>query len=203
MATLSGLQPVELLKPTNPMISALFSDLYQFTMAYAYWKANKHLDRAVFDLLFRKNPFKGEYTIFAGLEECIRFTANFRFEDSHISYLQTVLPSTCEDDFFEYLKSVNCSDVEIYAIPEGSVVFPRIPLMRVEGPLLMAQLLETAFLNLVNYASLVTTNAARHRQVAGSDKMLLEFGLRRAQGPDGGISASKYCYMGGFDGTRS
>lgn len=172
-------------------------------MAYAYWKADKHLDRAVFDLLFRKNPFGGEYTIFAGLEECIRFTANFHFEESEIDYLRTVLPSTCEDAFFQYLKSTDCSDVEIYAIPEGSVVFPRIPLIRVEGPLLIAQLVETAFLNLVNYASLVATNAARHRQVAGSGKMLFEFGLRRAQGPDGGISASKYCYMGGFDGTSN
>ncbi|KAI5069348.1 hypothetical protein GOP47_0015649 [Adiantum capillus-veneris] len=203
MATLPGEGPIELAKPTNPMISALFSDLYQFTMAYAYWKADKHLDRAVFDLLFRKNPFGGEYTVFAGLEECIRFTATFHFENSDIDYLRTVLPPTCEEDFFAYLKSVDCSDVEIYAIPEGSVVFPRIPLMRVEGPLLIAQLLETALLNLVNYASLVTTNAARHRQVAGSDKMLLEFGLRRAQGPDGGISASKYCYIGGFDGTSN
>lgn len=172
-------------------------------MAYAYWKANKHADRAVFDLLFRKNPFGGEYTIFAGLEECIRFTANFCFEESDINYLRTVMPSTCEDAFFQYLQCTDCTDVEIYAIPEGSVVFPRIPLIRVEGPLLVAQLLETAFLNLVNYASLVTTNAARHREVAGSDKLLFEFGLRRAQGPDGGLSASKYCYMGGFDGTSN
>lgn len=190
-------------KPTNPMVTALLCDMYQFTMAYAYWKADKHLDQAVFDLLHRKNPFRGEYTVFAGLEECIRFAANFRFEESEIDYLRTIMPPTCEDAFFQYLQSVDCSNVEIYAIPEGSIVFPRVPLMRVEGPLLIAQLLETAFLNLVNYASLVTTNAARHRQVAGSEKMLLEFGLRRAQGPDGGISASKYCYMGGFDATSN
>lgn len=193
----------EIGKPTNPMVTALLCDMYQFTMAYAYWKADKHLDRAVFDLLHRKNPFRGEYTVFAGLEECIRFAANFHFEESEIEYLRSIMPPTCEDAFFEYLQSVDCSNVEIYAIPEGSIVFPRVPLIRVEGPLLIAQLLETAFLNLVNYASLVTTNAARHRQVAGSEKMLLEFGLRRAQGPDGGISASKYCYLGGFDATSN
>eukprot|EP00250_Pteridium_aquilinum_P014671 c22133_g1_i1 orf=378-2051(-) len=205
MASIANVQMKvsEIGKPTNPMVTALLCDMYQFTMAYAYWKADKHLDHAVFDLLHRKNPFGGEYTVFAGLEECVRFAANFHLEESEIDYLRTILPPTCEDAFFDYLQSVDCSNVEIYAIPEGSVVFPRIPLMRVEGPLLITQLLETPFLNLVNYASLVTTNAARHRQVAGSDKVLLEFGLRRAQGPDGGISASKYCYLGGFDATSN
>jgi len=189
--------------PTNPMVSPLLTDMYQFTMAYAYWKAGKHLDKAVFDLFFRKNPFRGEYTVFAGLEECIRFAATFKFKEEEIAFLRTILPPTCEEGFFDYLRGINCSDLEIYAIPEGSVVFPKIPLIRVEGPIAVVQLLETPFVNLVNYASLVTTNAARHRRVAGSSKILLEFGLRRAQGPDGGISASKYCYLGGFDATSN
>ncbi|KAJ1292807.1 hypothetical protein BS78_01G018500 [Paspalum vaginatum] len=188
--------------PTNPMVTPLLTDLYQFTMAYAYWKAGKHLDRAVFDLYFRKNPFGGEFTIFGGLEECIRFIANFKFAEEDIKFLRLVMPS-CEDGFFEYLSSIDCSDVEVYAIPEGYVVFPKVPLMRIEGPVAVIQLLETPFLSLVNYASLVTTNAARHRLVAGKSKNLLEFGLRRAQGPDGGISASRYSYMGGFDATSN
>nr|CAD1824572.1 unnamed protein product [Ananas comosus var. bracteatus] len=188
--------------PTNPMVTPLLTDLYQFTMAYAYWRAGKHLDRAVFDLYFRKNPFGGEFTVFAGLEECIRLIANFKFKEEDISFLRSVMP-TCEDGFFDYLREVDCSDVEVYAIPEGSVVFPKVPLMRIEGPVAAVQLLETPFVNLVNYASLVTTNAARHRFVAGKSKVLLEFGLRRAQGPDGGISASKYCYIGGFDATSN
>eukprot|EP01018_Ginkgo_biloba_P034810 Gb_27722 [translate_table: standard] len=167
--------------PTNPMVSPLLTDLYQFTMAYTYWKAGKHLDKAVFDLFFRKNPFGGEYTVFAGLEECIRFTANFKFKEDHISFLRTILPPICEPDFFDYLRGLDCLNVEIYAIPEGSVVFPKIPLMRVEGPVAVVQLLETPFVNLVNYASLVATNAARHRCVAGKSKLLVEFGLRRAQ----------------------
>ncbi|TKV90310.1 hypothetical protein SEVIR_9G020100v4 [Setaria viridis] len=189
-------------RPTNPMVTPLLTDLYQFTMAYAYWKAGKHLDRAVFDLYFRKNPFGGEFTIFGGLEECIRFIANFKFTEEEIKFLRSVMP-TCEDGFFEYLSSIDCSDVEVYAIPEGYVVFPKVPLMRIEGPVAVIQLLETPFLSLVNYASLVTTNAARHRLVAGKSKNLLEFGLRRAQGPDGGISASRYSYMGGFDATSN
>ncbi|XP_047310631.1 nicotinate phosphoribosyltransferase 1-like isoform X2 [Impatiens glandulifera] len=189
--------------PTNPMVTPLLSDLYQFTMAYAYWKAGKHAERAVFDLYFRKNPFGGEYTIFAGLEECIRFIANFRFAEEEIDFVRGLLPKTCEDAFYDYLRGIDCSDVEVYAIPEGSVVFPKVPLMIVAGPIAVVQLLETPFLNLVNYASLITTNAARHRFVAGKSKLLFEFGLRRAQGPDGAISASKYSYMGGFDGTSN
>lgn len=156
----------------------------------------------MFDLYFRKNPFGGEYTVFAGLEECVRLLANFKLEDDEIAFLHSVMP-TCEDGFFDYLKEIDCAEVEVYAIPEGSVVFPKIPLMRIEGPVAVVQLLETPFVNLVNYSSLVTTNAARHRFVAGKSKTLLEFGLRRAQGPDGGISASRYCYMGGFDATSN
>ncbi|KAL3525682.1 hypothetical protein ACH5RR_014054 [Cinchona calisaya] len=189
--------------PTNPMVTPLLTDLYQFTMAYAYWKAGKHNERAVFDLYFRKNPFGGEYTIFAGLEDCIRFVAHFSLTEDEIAFVRATLPASCEDGFFDYLQSVDCSDIEIYSISEGSVVFPKIPLMRVEGPIAVVQLLETPFVNLINYASLVATNAARHRFVAGKSKLLLEFGLRRAQGPDGGISASKYCYMGGFDATSN
>ncbi|KAF5778883.1 putative nicotinate phosphoribosyltransferase [Helianthus annuus] len=196
-------RPATIAGPTNPMVTPLLTDLYQFTMAYAYWKAGKHNERAVFDLYFRKNPFGGEYTVFAGLEECIRFIANFKCSKEEITFLRETLSPTCEDGFFDYLQGIDCSDVEVYAIPEGSVVFPKVPLMRVEGPVAVVQLLETPFVNLINYASLVTTNAARHRFVAGKSKLLLEFGLRRAQGPDGGISASRYCYMGGFDATSN
>ncbi|KAM7252029.1 hypothetical protein ACFE04_023912 [Oxalis oulophora] len=189
--------------PTNPMVTPLLTDLYQFTMAYAYWKAGKHNERAVFDLYFRKNPFGGEYTVFAGLQECIKFIANFKLKEDEITFLRQTFPPSCEEGFFDYLRGIDCSDVEVHAIPEGLVVFPKVPLMRVEGPVAVVQLLETPFLNLVNYASLVTTNAARHRIVAGETKSLLEFGLRRAQGPDGGVSASKYSYLGGFDATSN
>ncbi|KAJ9177270.1 hypothetical protein P3X46_012506 [Hevea brasiliensis] len=161
---------------TNPMVTPLLTDLYQFTMAYAYWKVGKHQERAAFDLYFRKNPFGGEYTIFAGLEECIRFIANFNFTEDEISFIHESLPGSCEDGFCVYLRGLDCSEVELYAMPEGSVVFPKVPLLRIEG--LIA--------NLLNYASLAATNAARHWF-----------------GPDGGIGASKYCYIGGFDATSN
>ncbi|XP_012284630.1 nicotinate phosphoribosyltransferase isoform X3 [Orussus abietinus] len=186
----------------NAVVQPLLTDLYQITMAYAYWKSGKKDDYAVFDLFFRKNPFQGEFTIFAGLEECLKFLDKFRYSKSDIEYLKSTMPSV-DPTFFDYLKNVTTKEVTIYAIDEGSVVFPRVPLMRVEGPLIMVQLLETTLLTLVNYASLMATNAARYRMVAGSKVKLLEFGLRRAQGPDGGLSASKYSYIGGFDGTSN
>ncbi|XP_011862651.1 PREDICTED: nicotinate phosphoribosyltransferase isoform X2 [Vollenhovia emeryi] len=187
----------------NGVVQPLLTDLYQITMAYAYWKSGKMNDRAVFDLFFRKNPFQGEFTIFAGLEECIKFLNKFHYSNSDIKYLKSTMDPTVDQRFFDYLQSLTASNVTIYAIDEGSVVFPRVPLIRVEGPLIMVQLLETTLLTLVNYASLMATNAARYRMVAGKNITLLEFGLRRAQGPDGGLSASKYSYVGGFDGTSN
>ena len=189
----------------NSAVQPLLTDLYQISMSYAYFKAGRIDDRAVFDLFFRKNPFSGEYTIFAGLSECLKYLQNFKFTDCDIEYLRTALPTEVDERFFDYLRNLTPRDITLYALKEGSIAFPRIPVMRIEGPLIVAQLLETTFLNLINYASLVTTNAARFRIAASakSNIELLEFGLRRAQGPDGGLSASKYAYIGGFDGTSN
>ncbi|XP_049534339.1 nicotinate phosphoribosyltransferase isoform X2 [Anopheles darlingi] len=187
----------------NSVVQPLLTDLYQITMAYAYWKSGKIDDHAVFDLFFRTNPFQGEFTIFAGLEECLKFLDSFHYSETDIEYLKHALPQGIEEDFFEYLSQLTAKDVTLYAIEEGSVAFPRVPLIKVAGPLIIVQLLETTLLTLVNYASLMATNAARYRMVAGKHIHLLEFGLRRAQGPDGGLSASKYSYIGGFDGTSN
>ncbi|XP_065085302.1 nicotinate phosphoribosyltransferase isoform X1 [Ochlerotatus camptorhynchus] len=187
----------------NSVVQPLLTDLYQITMAYAYWKSGKIDDHAVFDLFFRSNPFHGEFTIFAGLEECLKFMENFHYSETDIQYLKHALPQGIEEEFFEYLGQLTAKDITLYAIKEGSVAFPRVPLIKVAGPLIIAQLLETTLLTLVNYASLMATNAARYRMVAGRHINLLEFGLRRAQGPDGGLSASKYAYIGGFDGTSN
>uniref|UniRef100_A0A336KBU1 Nicotinate phosphoribosyltransferase n=1 Tax=Culicoides sonorensis TaxID=179676 RepID=A0A336KBU1_CULSO len=187
----------------NGVVQPLLTDLYQITMAYAYWKSGKINDQAVFDVFFRKNPFHGEFTIFAGLEEVLKFLLNFRYSDGDIEYLRETLPQGVEDEFFEYLRNLTADEVTLYACDEGTVVFPKVPLLKIEGPLIVVQLLETTLLTLVNYASLMATNAARYRMVAGKHIDLLEFGLRRAQGPDGGLSASKYAYIGGFDGTSN
>ncbi|XP_019337386.2 nicotinate phosphoribosyltransferase isoform X2 [Alligator mississippiensis] len=120
-----------------------------------------------------------------------------------IEYVRSALPSGTDEAFFDYLRTVDASEVTVAAVPEGSVVFPRVPLLQVKGPLLVVQLLESTLLCLVNYASLVATNAARFRLLAGPDKKLMEMGLRRAQGPDGALSASKYSYVGGFDFTSN
>lgn len=189
-------------KPTNPLVGPLLTDFYQISMAYSYWKHGRHERSSVFELYFRKNPFGGEFTVFAGLEECLRYVEHFSVTDEDVAYLRTLLPNA-EEGFFAWIRSVNCDEIRIYAVDEGTVVFPKCPLLRIHGPLAIAQLLETTLLNLVNFASLVCTNAARMRLAAGPEKKLLEFGLRRAQGPDGGASASRYAFAGGFDGTSN
>ncbi|OGP65970.1 MAG: nicotinate phosphoribosyltransferase [Deltaproteobacteria bacterium RBG_13_53_10] len=190
------------MEPANNLVNPMLTDFYEITMAYAYWKAGMHEEEAVFDLFFRKNPFQGEFAIYAGLGEKLKLFENFYFNDNHIAYLKDQMPR-CEKPFFDWLKSVDCSRMKIYAMKEGTISFPRVPLMRVQGPIAVGQLLETATLTLTNYPSLMTTNAAKYRLGVGFNKGLVEFGLRRAQGPDGGVSASRYSYMGGFDATSN
>lgn len=197
-----GFKPPEIPPPTNSLVTPMLTDMYQISMAYAYWKAGKHNDFAVFDLFFRKNPFGGEFCLFAGLDEVVKFVQHFRFTDEDIEYLQTLIPHS-EPEFFDYMRTLDCSNTVIHAMQDGSIVFPKTPLIRVEGPLVVGQLLETTLLNLVNFPSLIATNAMRMRLAVGPDKSLIEFGLRRAQGPDGAISASKYAYIGGFDATSN
>mmetsp|Transcript_31071 Transcript_31071/g.76229 ORF Transcript_31071/g.76229 Transcript_31071/m.76229 type:complete len:557 (+) Transcript_31071:165-1835(+) len=196
--TESGLDP----KPVSNLLTPLLTDMYQITMCYGYWKANRHETRAVFDMFFRKSPFQGEYCIFAGLRQCLAFLKNWKMTEEHIRYLRKQMP-LADEKFFDYLRSLDASCVELYAHDEGSVVFPREPLLRVEGPIAMCQLLETTLLCIVNYASLVATNASRMRTAVGPDKVLLEMGLRRAQGLDGALSASYFSHIGGFNATSN
>lgn len=136
------------------------------------------------------------------LDQVLSLLHHFKFTEAEIKYLSKVLPNATPA-FFSFLRNLDCSEVTVKAIEPGSLVFPRIPLLTVSGPLVVCQLLETPLLTLINYPSLVSTNAARYRLAAGPDPTLLEFGLRRAQGPDGGFSASKYSFLGGFDGTSN
>ncbi len=182
---------------------ALLTDLYQLTMAFGYWKAGIAEREAVFHLYFRKPPFGGAYAVACGLIEAIDFLTHFRFSRDDLDYLAGLTGSggrpLFEPAFLETLGDLRLS-VDIDAIPEGTVVFPPAPLVRVRGPLWQAQLLETPLLTLINFPTLVATKAARVRNAAGNSSVL-EFGLRRAQGPDGGIMASRAAFVGGCDAT--
>ncbi|MEM6344148.1 MAG: nicotinate phosphoribosyltransferase [Bacteroidota bacterium] len=186
-------------------LSPLLTDLYQLTMAYAYWKQDVHEQEAVFHLFFRKPPFKGSYAIAAGLELAIEWLSAFRFSESELTYLSQLKgndgKALFEDDFLDYLRDLKLS-CDIAAIPEGRLVFAHEPLMRVQGPLLQCQLLETALLNIINFSTLIASKASRIVKAAGGDPVL-EFGLRRAQGPDGGVGASRAAYIGGCVGTSN
>jgi nicotinate phosphoribosyltransferase len=184
---------------------ALLTDLYQLTMAEAYWHAGLAEREAVFQLSFRKSPFGGGYTVAAGLEYAIDFLNAYRFTDDDLHYLAGLTGNNeqplFDADFLQYLKKMRFS-CQVDAIPEGTVVFPHEPLMRVQGPILQAQLLETPLLNLVNFQTLLATKAARVCQVAG-DEPVLEFGLRRAQGMDGALAASRAAFIGGCAATSN
>ncbi|GHB78272.1 nicotinate phosphoribosyltransferase [Persicitalea jodogahamensis] len=184
---------------------SLLTDLYQLTMAYGYWKSGKAEQQAVFNLYFRKHPFGGGFTVACGLSSAISYLNEYGFSTKDIKYLRTLTGSDgqplFEEDFLEYLKNLSFQ-CDVYAVPEGTVVFPNEPLLRITGPILQCQLLETPLLNLINFQTLIATKAARMRLVAPHDA-LLEFGLRRAQGPDGGMTASRAAYIGGFDATSN
>lgn len=184
---------------------SLLTDLYQLTMAQGYWKLGKTGDEAVFHLTFRKPPFASGYTVAAGLATAIDYISSFRFDDSDVAYLATLRGNDgsplFERGFLDALGSLRLS-CDIDAIPEGTVVFPHQPLIRVKGPLMECQLLETALLNIVNFQTLIATKAARICHAAKGDSVI-EFGLRRAQGIDGGLSASRASYVGGCSGTSN
>ncbi len=174
-------------------------------MAYGYWKSGKAEQQAVFNLYFRKHPFEGGFTVACGLSSAISYLNEYGFSGKDIKYLRTLTGSDgqplFEEGFLEYLKNLSFK-CDVAAVPEGTVVFPNEPLLRITGPILQCQLLETPLLNLINFQTLIATKAARMRLVAPHDA-LLEFGLRRAQGPDGGMTASRAAYIGGFDATSN
>ncbi|GAB4280569.1 MAG: nicotinate phosphoribosyltransferase [Coriobacteriia bacterium] len=184
---------------------ALLTDLYQLTMAQGYWKSGKAGQEAVFHLFFRANPFGGGYAVAAGLEQVVGYLEGFRFSSDDLQYLGSLANADgsplFEEGFLEYVAGLDFRcDVE--AVPEGTVVFPYEPLVRVSGPLVQCQLVETALLNLVNFQTLIATKTARV-VTAARGRAVVEFGLRRAQGPDGGLTASRAAYIGGCVGTSN
>ena len=178
--------------------SALFTDFYSLTMAQGYWK--KGMDkRAVFEMVFRRQPFGGGFSVFAGLGTLLEKLQAFAFSADDLSYLKEL--GLFEEAFLEYLKAFRFSG-SLWAMDEGTVVFPHEPLIRVEGALIECQIIEGLLLNIINFQTLIATKTARVWLASGMGSVM-EFGLRRAQGPDGAMSASRAAYIGGACGTSN
>lgn len=184
---------------------SLLTDLYQLTMANAYWKTGVHRREAVFHLTYRTNPFQGDYAIACGLDLVIDWLQNLRFSQNDIDYLASLTGNNQEKlfdpSFLKFLEELDFQ-WDIDAMPEGTLVFTHEPLVRVKGPLWQAQILETTLLNLINFSTLIATKASRVVQAVQGDKVL-EFGLRRAQGIDGGITCARATYIGGCHATSN
>lgn len=176
---------------------ALLTDLYQLTMIYGYWKAGLAEREAVFHINFRKWPFKGGFAVVAGLETAITFLQELRFSPTDLTYLEEL--RLFEKPFLDFLSRFSFA-CDIDAMPEGTLAFPYEPLFRVKGPIWQAQLLESPMLNLINFQTLIATKAARICLAAHPDPVI-EFGMRRAQGIDGAISASRAAFIGGCAST--
>ncbi len=185
--------------------TALLTDLYQLTMAYGYWKSGRADHEAVFHLFFRRQPFDAGFTLACGLADAIEFLRRFRFSRSDLDYLHTLKGGDgkrlFDRGFLDYLGKLKLR-LDVDAIPEGTLAFPHEPLMRIRGSILQAQLVETALLNLINFQSLVATKSARVCHAAQGDPVI-EFGLRRAQGINGAMSASRAAYIGGCAATSN
>jgi nicotinate phosphoribosyltransferase len=182
----------------RPNTSALFTDFYSLTMAHGYWKKNIN-HRAVFEMFFRRQPFGGGFTIFAGLADFLEKLKNFHYSPEDIAYLREL--KAFDQGFLDYLSRFRFTG-SILALDEGSVVFPQEPLIRVDSSLIECQIIEGMLLNVVNFQSLIATKTARVWLASGKGSVL-EFGLRRAQGPDGAMSATRAAYIGGAMGTSN
>lgn len=178
---------------------ALLTDLYELTMMQGYFTTGAYNKKVVFDLYYRKNPSGNGYAVTAGLQQVIEYINGLRFTKDDIDYLTSL--NLFSEDFIDFLKDFRFSG-EIYAIPEGTVVFPHEPLLRVKAPIVEAQLLETALLNIINHQSLIATKASRVVWAAQGDPVM-EFGLRRAQGPDAGVLGARAAVIGGCCGTSN
>lgn len=194
------------LKTNKPLIaemdanhtSALFTDFYELTMAQGYWK-QKMDHPVVFDMFFRNNPFNGGFSVFSGIETLIDAITSFSFSDDDLSYLSTL--GTFDPAFIDFLKDFHFTG-DLYAFKEGSIIFPQEPLIRIHANLIEAQIIEGLVLNQVNFQSLIATKSTRV-WLASKKGAIMEFGLRRAQGSNGAMSASRAAFIGGCGGTSN
>ena len=182
----------------STMKLTLLTDFYELTMMQGYFKTGNN-PKVIFDMFYRRNPDEGGYAICCGLDQVIDYVKRLTFSDEDIRYLRST--GTFDEDFLEYLRGFHFSG-DIYAIPEGTVVFPREPLVKIIAPIMEAQLMETAILNIINHQSLIATKAARVCYAAQGGAVM-EFGLRRAQGPDAGTYGARAAVIGGCCGTSN
>ena len=177
----------------------LLTDLYELTMMQGYYKNENANDTVIFDMFYRTNPMESGYAIMAGLEQVIKYVKELKFEEVDIRYLDSL--GIFDRDFLEWLRNFRFTG-SIYSIPEGTVIFPREPIVKVIAPIMQAQLVETAILNIINHQCLIATKTSRVCYAARGDGVM-EFGLRRAQGPDAGIYGARAAMIGGCVGTSN
>lgn len=175
----------------------LLTDLYQLTMGYGFFRQKKHEEEVVFDLFFRKNELI-TYSIAAGLEQAMEYLLDWRFDDEDIAYLRSL--ELFDEDFLEYLKNMRFTG-DVYAVREGEPVFPGEPILTVKAPLIQAQFAETALLNIINHQTLIATKSSKICRATNGRGVVMEFGLRRAQGPDAGIYGARAAVVGGCSST--
>ena len=177
----------------------LLTDLYQLTMGYGFYRQNKHEEEVVFDLFFRKNALI-TYSLFAGLEQAMDYLLNWHFSDADVDYLRSL--NLFSEDFIEYIRNMKFTG-DIYAVREGEPVFPGEPILTVKAPLIQAQFAETALLNIINHQTLIATKSSKICRATAGNGIVMEFGLRRAQGPDAGISGARAAIIGGCQSTSN
>jgi nicotinate phosphoribosyltransferase len=184
---------------------ALLTDQYELTMAMAYWKSGLADAEGAFQMFFRRQPFGGGFTVIAGLEPLLEYLESFRFSAGDLAYLASLKDNSggplFEEPFLRYLERMEFA-CDVDAVEEGTVMFPNEALLRIQGPIIQAQLLESVVLNLINFQSLIATKAARCCLAAKGDSVV-EFGLRRAQGVNGALAASRAAYIGGCAATSN
>lgn len=177
----------------------LLTDFYELTMMQGFFLSGVSEREAVFDLYYRRNPFGNGFVLTAGLEQAINYIMNVSFSDDDIKFLQQ--QNCFHQHFLDYLRGFKFTG-SIFAMKEGSIAFPNEPLLTVKAPIIQAQFLESALLNIINHQTLIATKATRIKQVAGDD-IIFEFGLRRAQGPDAAVFGTRASIIGGFDATSN
>ncbi len=183
----------------NPFVDALLTDLYELTMLAAYFRTGQHRREVAFEYFYRQAPFGGLYAVFVGLHDVVKYLSNLRFTADQIDYLRTL--NIFDEPFLQHLLQLRFTG-SVESVREGEILLPHVNGMRITAALEEAQLIETALLNLVNFPTLIATKAS-HIKFNAEEKPVAEFGLRRAQGPDGGLTASRAAYIGGADSTSN